>query len=220
MLGELVVEREGTPVELTGSWRARSLLAWLALHPGTHARGELAARFWPDVLDASARASLRNGLWALRKALAADGEALITTRERVGLAGPPAVWLDATEFAERFAAGDLDGALALCRGGLLAGLEDEWVHEPRDAHRLRVSELLEALAAREEAGDLPRAIALTRRGALDPTAEDAQRALIARLDAAGDRAGALQAYARLRERLRRELGISRPPRPARSPRGP
>ena len=90
VLGELIVETSAGPVELTGSWRARSLLAWLALNPGNHARGELAARFWPEVLDSSARASLRNGLWALRRALGdEEAEALIATRERVGLEGAP-----------------------------------------------------------------------------------------------------------------------------------
>ena len=111
VLGELIVETGSGPVELTGSWRARSLLAWLALNPGSHPRGELAARFWPEVLDSSARASLRNGLWALRRALGdEEAEALIATRERVGLEGAPAVWIDAVAFEEHFAAGRLDDA--------------------------------------------------------------------------------------------------------------
>jgi len=213
VLGELVVESAGRPVELSGSWRARSLLAWLALNPGEHPRGELAARFWPDVLDSSARASLRNSLWALRKALdEEDAGALVATRERVGLTGAPDVWVDAIAFEEDLAAGRLDEALALTRGELLAGLEDEWVYEHRDAHRLRLSELLEAMAARVEATDLNQAISLTRkRVAIDPLAEDAQRALIERLGRAGDRGGALVAYSRLRERLRKELGVSASP---------
>jgi DNA-binding SARP family transcriptional activator len=211
LLGELVVEGSEGPVEVTGSWRARSLLAWLALHPGEHPRGDVAARFWPDVLDSSARASLRNAVWALRRALGADaGEALVATRAHVGLRGPPAVWVDVAAFGEAFAQGRLESALELARGELLAGLDDEWVYDPRDAHRARVSELLERLAAAAQvAGDLTGAIAWTRRRvALDPLAEDAQRALIARLEDGGDRAGALAAYARLRERLRRELGVS------------
>ena len=123
--------------------------------------------------------------------------------------GPPAVWIDAAAFEEHFAAGRLDEALALCRGELLAGLDDEWVYEHRDAHRLRVSELLEAMAAKAEPGDPALAVSLTRkRAALDPLAEDAQRALIERLGRAGDRSGALLAYSRFRERLRTELGIS------------
>ncbi|HWF74294.1 MAG TPA: hypothetical protein VG186_13175 [Solirubrobacteraceae bacterium] len=43
-------------------------------------RAELASRFWPDVLDQSARASLRSAVWALRRRL---GEALVVDRERV-----------------------------------------------------------------------------------------------------------------------------------------
>jgi DNA-binding SARP family transcriptional activator len=208
VLGELSIESSGRQIEPGGSWRARSLLAWLALNPGAHPRGEVASRFWPDVLDSSARASLRNALWALRRALADEaGRALIATRERVGLAD---VWVDATAFREHVAAGRLEEALALSRGELLAGLDEEWVYEYRDLHRETLSDLLEQLAAQAEAeGDVAGAIGWTRRRAsLDPLAEDAQRALIARLARSGDRAGALAAYDRLRERFRRELGIS------------
>jgi DNA-binding SARP family transcriptional activator len=209
VLGELVVETASGPVELSGSWRARSLLAWLALNPGTHQRADVAARFWPEVLDSSARASLRNAIWAIRRALGPDADALLATRARVGLASS-GVWTDVGELDTHIEQDRLDQALALCRGELLGGLEDEWVHEHREAHRELLSRLLERLAARAEAsGDHSGAIAYTRRRvALDPLAEDAQRALIARLVAGGDRPGALAAYARLRDRLRRELGIS------------
>src|SRR3954447_1456313 len=148
VLGELAVESSGRRVALSGSWRARSLLAWLALNPDSHPRGELAARFWPDVLDTSARASLRNALWALRRALGPESAgALVADRERVGLQG---AWLDAAAFEEHLSAGRLDAALALCRAELLAGLDEEWVYEYRDAHRARVAELMEGLAARAE----------------------------------------------------------------------
>jgi DNA-binding SARP family transcriptional activator len=211
VLGELVVESSDRVIELTGSWRARSLFAWLALDPGSHPRSDLAARFWPDVLDSSARASLRNALWALRRALGAESaEALIASRDSVRLQGPPSVWVDATAFSEDVAAGRLDDALALCRGELLAGLDEEWIYDYRDEHRAHVSVLLERVAERAESrGDLSGAIAWTRkRVALDPLAENALRALIVRLTSSGDRVGALAAYARLRERLRLELGIS------------
>ena len=211
LLGELLVEASDGPADVTGSWRARSLLAWLALHPGDHPRGDVAARFWPDVLDSSARASLRNAIWALRRALGGDAsEALTSTRTHVGLRRPPTVWVDAAAFDEHVAQGRLEAAVELSRGELLAGLDDEWVYDHRDAHRARLSEVLERIAAgAEAAGDVAAAIAWTRRRvALDPLAEDAQRALISRLEGAGDRAGALAAYARLRERLRRELGVS------------
>jgi DNA-binding SARP family transcriptional activator len=211
VLGELTVETSGRQIELSGSWRGRSLLAWFALNPGPHPRGDVASRFWPDVLDSSARASLRNALWALRRTLGDQAYgALIATRERVGLEGPPNVWVDVAAFREHVAAGELEEALALSRGEVLAGLDEEWVYEYRDLHREALSELLERVATRAEAeGDLAGAIAATRRRAgLDPLAEDAQRALIARLARSGDRAGALATYDRLRDRFRRELGIS------------
>src|SRR5262249_13061441 len=58
LLGELAVET-GEGLVSPPSRPARELLAWLALHPGRHPRLELASRFWPDVLETSARASLR-----------------------------------------------------------------------------------------------------------------------------------------------------------------
>ncbi|HEX4010123.1 MAG TPA: AAA family ATPase [Solirubrobacteraceae bacterium] len=210
LLGELAVETSSGPIELSGSWRARSLLAWLALNPGSHQRADVAARFWPEVLDSSARASLRNAIWAIRRSLGSEASgALLATRERIGLDGP-GVWIDGSAFREHMENERFAEALELCRGDILAGLDDEWVYEFRDAHRERLSELLERMSAQSDAqGDPAGAIAHTRRRvALDPLAEDAQRALIARLAAAGDRAGALGAYARLRDRFRRDLGIS------------
>jgi DNA-binding SARP family transcriptional activator len=59
LAGSLALESDGREIPLPPSRRARALLAYLAAHPGPHARGELAASFWPDVLDESARTSLR-----------------------------------------------------------------------------------------------------------------------------------------------------------------
>src|SRR5690242_4038439 len=84
-----VGERE---LELPASRRARALLAWLALHPGAHARGDLAGRFWPDVLEESARASLRGALAELRRALGDGAAVLVATREAVALSDD--AWID------------------------------------------------------------------------------------------------------------------------------
>ena len=73
LLGELRAEVDGRVVGPPPSRRAWGLLAWLALHPGEHPRGAVAARFWPDVLDSSARASLRSAVWALRRAVRFEG---------------------------------------------------------------------------------------------------------------------------------------------------
>src|SRR3954449_6272750 len=86
LLGELQAEVEDRPVTAPASRRAWSLLGWLALHPGEHPRSAVAAGFWPDVLDSSARASLRSATWALRQALGPDGQDAVTGgRDRIGL---------------------------------------------------------------------------------------------------------------------------------------
>ena len=183
------------------------MFAYLALAPRPVTRGELAGRFWPDVLDQSARASLRSALWVLRRRL---GDAVSVDAERVGLRDEPGVWVDVREF-ERLAAGDDPAAaLELCRGDLLEGLEDDWAVSARDRHRERVIELLERLAQdAEERGEPREAIELTRRQVeRDRFDEDAHRRLIERFERAGDRAAAMRIYRGLAERLRRELGVA------------
>ena len=108
------------PIAPPTSARVRELLAWLALEPGPHLREPLAARFWPDVLDASARASLRNVVWRLRADLGAGAGHLLATRERVGLTG--GVWTDVGAFDELVHEDRLEEALELGRGVLLADL--------------------------------------------------------------------------------------------------
>jgi DNA-binding SARP family transcriptional activator len=211
ILGDLALEENGQPLAPPVSRRARALLGLLAVERRAHPRSQLAARFWPDVLDESARTSLRSALSTLRKSLGRGADRyLITDRETVALAGSEEVWIDLAEFDALVAAGRCEDALELCRGALLEGLDDDWVYERRDEHRDRVADTLAQLAAEAEARSDPEAaVAFTRRQvALDPLAEDPQRELIRRLAAAGDRPTALAAYRRLRDRLRSELGIA------------
>ncbi len=175
-----------------------------------HSRSGLAALFWPDVLDESARTSLRSALSALRRSLGPDSERyVIASRDEVGLAGDALVWTDIEEFERCVGQERLEDALGLCRGELLAGLDDDWVYERRDEHRDRVAAVLARLAARaEQEHDLEAAISWTRRqAALDPLAEEPQRDLMRRLAFAGDRSGAIRVYERFSRRLRDELRI-------------
>lgn len=205
------MELDGRPLDLPASRRARALLALLAVERRVHSRSQLAGRFWPEVLEESARTSLRSALTALRKALGDDADRyLLAGREAVALADEDRVWVDLTQFEQLLAAGEIEQALELCRGELLEDLDDDWVYERRDEHRDRIASLLTQLAsAAEERGDLQQAVALTRRRVmLDPLAEDPQRELIRRLAATGDRSAALTAYRRLQDRLRSELGLA------------
>ncbi len=208
LLGTLEVELNGTAVESPASQRPWTVFAYLALAGRPVPRAELASRFWPDVLDQSARGSLRSALWALRREL---GESLTVDDVRVGLPDDDGLWVDVREF-DRLATDDPEAALALCdgRGALLEEIDDDWALSARERHRERVIDLLEALAAaRERSGELRAAIELTRRQVDgDPFDEQAHRRLITRLDGAGDRAGALRVYRTLADRLRRELGVT------------
>jgi DNA-binding SARP family transcriptional activator len=209
VLGPMRAELDGRAIDPPAKRRAWSLLAYLAIHPGPHRRGELAARFWPDVLDSSARQSLRSAVWALRRALGLGEDLLLTTREEISLDRRDGVWVDVLELERLLAEGPPEDVLALGDGELLAGFDEQWALEARAAHRDRASDALETLAVQAERdGDPDTAIRLTRREvALDRLDEAAHRRLMMRLAAAGDRSGALSEYELLRERLRRELGV-------------
>src|ERR1700758_5614219 len=118
LLGELGAEVDGIAITLPTSRRAWALLAWLALRPGPHTRARLAALLWPDVLDASARASLRSALWALRAALGPVASAsLHAGRDLVELAGSAGeLRVDVREFARLLAVGCPAAAVELHRG--------------------------------------------------------------------------------------------------------
>src|SRR3954466_13462180 len=108
LFGGLALESDGVALPTPERRRACSLLGWLALHPGMHLRSEVAGRFWPDVLDASARKSLRTELVAVRHSLGAAGDgALVATREMVGLVGD-SVFVDAREFEQLAREGRLE----------------------------------------------------------------------------------------------------------------
>jgi DNA-binding SARP family transcriptional activator/tetratricopeptide (TPR) repeat protein len=206
LLGALEVELNGTAISASPSQRPWALFAYLALAARPVPRAELASRFWPDVLDQSARASVRSALWALRREL---GDTLAVDGERVGLNDAQGVWIDIHEF-DRLAETDPDAALALCRGEFVEGLEDDWALSARERHRECVIAVLERLAqAAEQRDDQHEAVQMTRRQVeRDPFDEGAHRRLITRLDASGDRAAAMRSYRALTERLRFELGVA------------
>lgn len=208
VLGGLELELEGRRLATPAARRARLLLGWLALNPGPQPRGALAARMWPDVLDESARTSLRNAAWAVRKALGDGAEAfLLATRETLELAGEPGVWVDARAFAGLAEAGRLEEAVELARGEVLAGLDADWIDAAREDHRDALGDMFGRLAA--EAPDTAAGVRWARRrAALDPLSEEASRAVMERLAAAGDRAEALAVFERHAERLRVELRMA------------
>ena len=207
----MALEVDGRAAELPASRRLRSLLAWLALNPGMQPRSQVAARFWPDVLDTSARGSLRNAVLELRRSLPPEaGRYLIATRDAVGLGPDEELWVDVREFNRAVSERRPGDALALGEGELLPELDDDWVFDAREAHTHELGGLLErAVTEAEEADELDAAIEYARRlVTLHPLGEEPARRLMRLLSAAGESPAALGVYERLRERLCTELKMA------------
>jgi DNA-binding SARP family transcriptional activator len=206
LAGGLAMRVDGVELALPTSKRARAVLAYLALNPGPQPRSRLAGRFWPDVLDESARASLRAALTELRQALGLAAECVTATRDTVALDGPD-LTVDVREFRQALEEGDAPRALDACGAPILEGFDEEWAIDARDEHMHRLASAFAAAAA--AADDPAEAVLLTRAEvALDPLAEAPNRRLIERLAANGDRAAAVSASRQFAERLRAQLGIA------------
>jgi DNA-binding SARP family transcriptional activator/tetratricopeptide (TPR) repeat protein len=208
VIGELQVRIRDQQAELPASRRARSLLGWLAVHPGRHPRSRLAGLLWPDVLDASARASLRSAIWALRSAVGPDLAAyLAADRDTVTLAGDD-LRVDLREVRRLIAQGQQEAALELCGAELLQELDDDWVTEARAEFDREIAVALSVLIERSRvAGDPATLVWARRRAALCPLDESAGADLIRSLIDAGEATAALEAFTRLQQRLATELGV-------------
>src|SRR6266849_4876762 len=199
--------------------KAQALLAYLALPPGrAHPRDKLAALLWGGIREESARASLRQALFALRKAVtSADLPILKIDGELVGL-DPAAVDVDVAAFERAVAEatpGALEKAAALYQGDFLAGLTvdeapfEEWLIGERERLReLALEGLAKLLAHQRSAGAAEAAIqtGLTLLG-LDPLQEPAHRTLMRLYAEAGRRGAALRQYQACLAVLGRELGV-------------
>src|SRR6476619_5847828 len=113
LAGGLALRTGGGEIAPPASKRARAVLAYLALNPGPQPRGRLAARFWPNVLDESARASLRVDLTELRRALGAAAGCALATRDTVALEGEDRS-VDTRAFQRALNEGDPVRALEAC----------------------------------------------------------------------------------------------------------
>ena len=194
VLGELELEGSAPPASRPRPCTARVPRAQSRAAATRRARGALlAGRARRERAHEPAR---RAG----RRAAGRSASTSSPARETAGLED---VWTDAAAFASLVTAGRDEDALTLCRGDLLAGLDEDWIVALRDDHREAQSALLARLA--EAAPDAETALAhLRARVALDPLSEEAHRDLMVRLD----RPAALAVYQRLADRLRSELRIA------------
>jgi DNA-binding SARP family transcriptional activator len=197
--------------------KARALLAYLALPPGSaHPRDKLASLLWGSTAETTARTSLRQTLYALRKSLrAADLQPLALDGEAVAL-DPKAVTVDVEEF-ERCAAeatpAALARAVALYQGDFLDGFAvseppfEDWLLGHRERLRdVALRSLAGLLACEQAAGATDSAVRTALRLLeLDPLQESVHRALMELYVETGRRGSALRQYQLCVATLQREL---------------
>ena len=193
-----------------------ALLSYIALagRDRFRRRDTVVGLFWPEGDQRAARASLRQALSWLRHELGSDA---LTHRgeEEIGVAADH-LWCDAVAFDEAITSQDPEQALTLYRGDLLEGVFvagaapelQRWLDDERVRQRHQATRAARDLAERDAAaGRRVSAVEWSRRAVLlSPNDEASHRQLLQLLAAAGDRAGALEAYAAFRERLVEDYG--------------
>ncbi len=201
--------------------QTRLMLACLALAGAKGlARAELCALFWPDRASAQARNSLRQGLAAIRKALAGDADdavamSLQSDLEVVRLTAR-AEAIDVHAFRHGLQSDNRDGWIAAAnayRGELLAGVEvPDDVEQFVASHRRGLSNQAHVIAERLSKADdadgesLNAAQQLAERLLQSASAsEEAHRALMRIHLRRGRTNAALRQFVQCKEALRREL---------------
>ena len=193
------------------------LLALLALRAGRDTpRDWLAVTLWPDADESQALYNLRRSLSHLRRALGAEAARLLSPTPRTVRLDLTGAFADVVAFDQAIETeateDELECAVALYRGPLLADCPDEWVIPERNAREQAYFGALERLAHRLAAQGEPAAARPLRLliGA-DPYRESAYCALMQALSQSGDRAALGQVYQSLRVLLRRDLNADPAP---------
>ncbi|MEO1251324.1 MAG: alpha/beta fold hydrolase [Pseudomonadota bacterium] len=197
LIGDLAVRKQGSPVRLPPSKKARALLAYLVLNPGSHRRERLCELFWqiPD----DPRGSLRWALSKLRAVVNQDGvERIQATRDHVAF-NAEAIdidYVDAQATASNgFDAVSLDQLSELAdrlSRDILEGLDlsgqaeyETWRLAEQEKARELSRKVLSALIARLEDAPAARADRLYVLASLDPYNVDVHAQLIKALMKSG-----------------------------------
>ena len=208
----------GQTITLAGK-KARALLAYLALNPDQdHSREKIAALLWGNSGEEQARASLRQTLTSMRRALSPkitdglvlDGEAFSLNASKASV--------DVLEFGKALLEDGpvaLERAVGLYRGELLGAFSlrepgfQEWLESERTHLRRLVMDAFSRLLRHYEGtGKSDDAIgAATRLLELDPLQDEVHRSLMQLYVAQGRRGLALQQYELCRSLLREELEV-------------
>lgn len=210
-LGELAVHDCVTGRKRPVQRKALALLAALAVGARGTSRERLVGLLWPDSPEESARASLNQTIYEIRRALG-NTDVIIGTTDLT--LDPAVLGSDVTELEAAYSAGDWSRVTQLHRGPFLDGLHvrhsgefERWADSRRVRYREMLHHALEQLAIEStEHGDLTGAVSRWRiLAAEDPLASRGALGLMSALAAAGDRPAALAHYRLYETLLRQEL---------------
>ncbi len=197
--------------------KTKALLAYLSVHPGkSHSRSELAGLLWGDSGGEQARASLRQTLSYLRKALMPTGQEHLVVQDDLVSIDAATIQIDVATLESLTAQGipeTLERAGDLYQGDLLEGFDldgedfNDWLRTERDRFRSLVVEALKGLLEQHMANDqMSRGIRVANRLLeIDPLQEHAHRALMRLYLRHGERALALKQYEICQQTLMREV---------------
>ena len=219
---QVQVDLDRRAVSLGGQKNA-ALLAYLSRRLDTAVpRETLRSVFWTDSGDAQAKASLRQCLSSLRRALGNKAAAaLMAEGDQIRL-GAPLAGTDIQDFERHSQSGqldDLEAAAALVRGEFLDGFQpvtpefDQWVEAERSMLRRAVSDVLDRLLGlyRDQANYEGVISVATRMLVLDPLQEHVHRDLIAAYLKQKKYSAGLKQFERLRGLLSDELDVAPEP---------
>ncbi|MGI5132218.1 AfsR/SARP family transcriptional regulator [Pseudonocardia sp. CA-107938] len=232
LFGEIQITHRDRPLAFS-STKALELLCFLLVHADRpHTRETLADALWPDTTRAVARRYLRQTLWRLGTVLSScatsPAEKFVISDPRWIQLDTPSRWwvdvhvVDAVYRSTRdVAAGDLDAgqirdldrAVNLHRGDLMAAWYHDWCVDQREGRRQILVALLEKLAAFCEAHRLHARGIDHVRAVLqhDPAREPAHRQLMRLYAAIGDRGAALRQFETCARLLDEEFNVAPSP---------
>ena len=147
---------DGAPLNNFRSAKAQALLAYLVLESRrAHTRDALATLFWPDEPGAVSKQNLRQALYQLRQLLGESASTfLLTTRDTVQFNPDSSYSLDVADFQVHLEKHDLEAAVEVYQGDLLAELAinsepfEEWLLLARERLHILALDALGQLARR------------------------------------------------------------------------